>query len=61
VIRETAALSSTPVLILTSRAGDEDRRRGLEAGADAYLAKSGFDQDALLAAVRRLLGDGEPG
>ena len=39
-IRDTPALASTPVLILTSRGDEEDRRRGLEAGADAYLVKS---------------------
>jgi two-component system chemotaxis sensor kinase CheA len=46
---------ATPVLILTSRAGDEDRRRGLAAGADGYLVKSAFDAGALLEAVEDLL------
>jgi two-component system chemotaxis sensor kinase CheA len=56
-IRDIHPLASTPVLILTGRDDDADRRRGLEAGADGYLLKSDFDQAALLAAVRRLLGD----
>ncbi|HXZ99832.1 MAG TPA: hybrid sensor histidine kinase/response regulator [Candidatus Binatia bacterium] len=55
-IRSQPALSSVPVIILTSRASDEDRKRGLEAGADGYIVKSGFDQAALLSAVERLLG-----
>jgi two-component system chemotaxis sensor kinase CheA len=59
-IRGAPALASTPVLVLTSRDADEDRRQGLEAGADAYLAKGDFDEDTLIAAVRRLLGDGHP-
>jgi two-component system chemotaxis sensor kinase CheA len=46
---------ATPVLILTSRAGEADRRRGLEAGADGYLVKSAFDAGALLEAVEDLL------
>jgi two-component system, chemotaxis family, sensor kinase CheA len=58
VIRDTPALASTPVLILTTRGGEEDRQRGLEAGADVYLVKSAFDERALLAAVRGLLESG---
>ena len=55
-IRNQPALASLPVIILTSRGSDEDRRRGLECGADGYIVKSGFDQSALLSAVERLLG-----
>ena len=57
-IRSTPELAATPVLILTSRGDDADRRRGMEAGADGYLVKSAFDEHTLLSAVRRLLGDG---
>jgi two-component system chemotaxis sensor kinase CheA len=46
---------ATPVLILTSRAAEEDRRRAVEAGADGYLVKSAFDASALLQAVEDLL------
>jgi len=56
-IRSTPALASLPVLMVTSRAADADRREGLEAGADAYLVKQDFDEARLLAAVRQLLGD----
>jgi len=55
-IRGQPSLASLPVIILTSRGSDEDRRRGLECGADGYIVKSGFDQSALLHAVERLLG-----
>jgi two-component system chemotaxis sensor kinase CheA len=55
-IRAHQQLRNTAVLVLTSRAGDDDRRRGLEAGADGYIVKSTFDQAALLDAVDRLLG-----
>lgn len=56
-IRASPALASVPVLMVTSRASDADRREGLEAGADAYLVKQDFDETRLLDAVRRLLGD----
>jgi two-component system, chemotaxis family, sensor kinase CheA len=55
-IRSTPALANVPVLMLTSRAGDSDRQRGLDAGADGYILKSGFDEGSLLTAVNRLLG-----
>jgi two-component system chemotaxis sensor kinase CheA len=55
-IRAQAGLANLPVVILTSRASEEDRRRGLEAGADSYVVKSAFDEAALLGVVERLLG-----
>ena len=55
-IRADAARSSLPVVIITSRGAEEDRLRGVEAGADAYMAKRSFDQQALLTTVERLVG-----
>lgn len=55
-IRGHQSLATTPVVILTSRATAEDRRRGLDAGADGYIVKSAFDEAALLDVVERLLG-----
>jgi two-component system chemotaxis sensor kinase CheA len=55
-IRADPARGSLPVVIVTSRATEDDRRRGIEAGADAYMAKGSFDQTALLEAVERLVG-----
>jgi two-component system chemotaxis sensor kinase CheA len=55
-IRAGSARSSLPVIIVTSRAAEEDRLSGIEAGADAYMAKRSFDQQALLATVERLVG-----
>jgi two-component system chemotaxis sensor kinase CheA len=55
-IRAHPTLTNIPVLILSSRSSDADRQRGLDAGADGYILKSGFDEVALLGAVDRLLG-----
>lgn len=57
-MRARPALAAVPVVILTSRASEDDRRRGLDAGADAYVEKSAFDAAALLSTVARLLRQG---
>jgi two-component system chemotaxis sensor kinase CheA len=57
-IRANPTLANVPVLILSSRSSEADRQRGLDAGADGYIVKSGFDEGSLLAAVNRLLGAG---
>jgi len=59
-IRGHPSLGTTPVVILTSHESEEDRRRGLAAGADAYVIKSGFDQQRLLSLVEQLLLGGRP-
>lgn len=55
-IRATPALSALPIVIVTALGDDEQRRRGLEAGADAYIVKSGFDQRALVDTLESLVG-----
>lgn len=54
-IRENPELRATKVMILSSKSYAEDRRRALDAGADAYMTKP-FDADALLNTVKGLLG-----
>ncbi len=49
-IRTDAALSGTPVILLSARAGEESRVEGLEAGADDYLVKP-FTARELMARV----------
>ena len=55
----TAAIRSSfeelPVILVTSLESREDRERGAEAGANAYIIKSGFDQSNLLDTISRLL------
>lgn len=53
-IRNTAELSSTPVIFLTARSGMEARIESLDAGADDYISKP-CDERELLARVRNLL------
>jgi two-component system chemotaxis sensor kinase CheA len=55
-IRADTARSALPVVVVSSRTGEEDMLRGIEAGADAYMGKRSFDQHALLATVERLVG-----
>jgi two-component system chemotaxis sensor kinase CheA len=54
-IRGSRRHERLPVILVTALDAPEHRARGLEAGADAYLAKAAFEQDALLDTVRRLL------
>ncbi|QSQ24443.1 response regulator [Pyxidicoccus parkwayensis] len=50
------AHSSLPVVILTTRGGEDDRRRGLAAGADGYITKGDLVRQDLVDVVGRLLG-----
>ena len=54
--RADAGASSTPAILVTSRGAPEDRQRGLDAGASAYIVKGEFDQNRLLATIEELLG-----
>ena len=55
-IRRTRGWENVPVVIMTSRGDEADKRAGLDAGANAYLLKSEFDQTQLVDTVRRLVG-----
>ena len=55
-IRTDLGLTELPVIIVTSLASETHRRRGLEAGAQAYIVKSQFNQSNLLEIVQQLLG-----
>lgn len=48
-------LSRLPIVLVTSLDTAEDRLQGMEAGADAYMVKSLFDQRELLAVIERLI------
>ncbi len=38
-LRQIAAYAETPVMMLTAKSGEEDKQRGVEAGATLYLPK----------------------
>jgi two-component system chemotaxis sensor kinase CheA len=54
-IRSDKRLSVMPVVLVTALESREDRERGIDAGASAYIVKSSFDQSNLLDVIRRLL------
>ncbi|HEV2872752.1 MAG TPA: response regulator [Actinomycetota bacterium] len=55
-IRAKPGLAGLPVVVVTSRSSEADRRLAMEAGADAYLVKGDLDQRTLLEVVGRRLG-----
>ncbi|MFM0741568.1 hybrid sensor histidine kinase/response regulator [Paraburkholderia xenovorans] len=57
LIKRDPQLQSLPVMIVSYKDREEDRRAGLNAGADYYLAKGSFHDEALLDAVRDLIGE----
>jgi two-component system, chemotaxis family, sensor histidine kinase and response regulator WspE len=57
LIKKDPSLKSLPVMILSYKDREEDRRRGLDAGADYYLTKGSFHDDTLLQAVTDLIGE----
>lgn len=59
-IRQDAALRQLPVMVVSYKDREQDRQRGLEAGADYYLAKGSFHDAALLDAVQDLIGEARP-
>ncbi|SHM62874.1 hybrid sensor histidine kinase/response regulator [Phytopseudomonas punonensis] len=57
LVRRDSRLQSLPVMVVSYKDREEDRRRGLDAGADYYLAKASFHDEALLDAVVDLIGE----
>ncbi len=54
-IRQDKHLSGLPVVLVTALESREDRERGIEVGASAYIVKSSFDQSNLLEVIKRLI------
>jgi two-component system, chemotaxis family, sensor kinase CheA len=57
-VRGDPRLHDMPVIIVTSRDSEDDRQRGVAAGADAYVTKGSFDHHQLLDMVHRLMTQG---
>ena len=54
-VRSDKKLAELPVVLVTALESREDRERGIDVGANAYIVKSSFDQSNLLEIVRRLI------
>ncbi len=57
-LRADPAYRDVPIIIVTSREKDEDKRRGIQVGASAYIVKGAFDQSKLVETVQNLVGKG---
>ena len=55
-IKGDPLLRQTPVMIVSYKDRDEDRRRGLDAGADYYLTKGSFYDETMLRAIADFIG-----
>jgi len=54
-LKKSPKLKNVPIVIVTTRGSDADKKRGLEAGADAYVLKQDFTSDNFLETIDRLL------
>jgi two-component system, chemotaxis family, sensor kinase CheA len=54
-IRQHDEYSELPIILVTSLASEEDKRKGAEAGANAYIVKGQFNQNVLLDTLARLI------
>ncbi len=57
LIKNDARLRDTPVIIVSYKDREEDRLRGLDAGADYYLTKGSFQDEGLARAIADVLGE----
>jgi two-component system chemotaxis sensor kinase CheA len=54
-IRADRQLADLPVVLVTALESRQDKERGVEVGANAYIVKASFDQSNLLEIIRRLV------
>ncbi|MDO8863573.1 hybrid sensor histidine kinase/response regulator [Haliea sp. E1-2-M8] len=54
-LRANDELSHIPVILVTTLDSREDHERGVDAGANAYIVKSSFDQSNLLEVIQRII------
>ncbi len=54
-IRGDKKLAEVPVVLVTALQSRDDRERGIDVGANAYIVKSSFDQSNLLEVIRKLV------
>ena len=54
-IREVPDLSDLPVILVTALESQDDQKRGMEAGANAYIVKGSFEKSNLIETIKRLI------
>ncbi len=54
-IKSDSSLKHLPVIIVTSLATEDDKERGIDSGANAYIVKGSFEQNNLLEAIERFV------
>lgn len=59
LIKKDPNVKSLPVMVVSYKDREEDRQRGLDAGADYYLTKGSFHDETLLQAVVDLIGEAD--
>ena len=58
-VKADPGLQTMPVIIVSYKDREEDRLKGLEAGADRYMTKSSFHDETFISAVQELVGHPE--
>jgi CheY-like chemotaxis protein len=56
-IRKNEQLKNIPIIVVTSRDGDEEKNKAKHLGANRYIVKSTFNNNNLVAAVKELIGE----
>jgi two-component system chemotaxis sensor kinase CheA len=54
-IRSDKQTENLPAILITSLSSQEDRERGIDVGANAYIVKSNFDQSNLLGIIKKII------
>jgi two-component system, chemotaxis family, sensor kinase CheA len=54
-IKDDKTLTETPVILITALDSSEDRKRGMESGANGYIVKGSFEQSDLMEMINRLI------
>jgi two-component system chemotaxis sensor kinase CheA len=54
-VRSDKQTENLPAILITSLSSQEDRKRGIDAGANAYIVKSSFDQSNLLSIIDKFI------
>ncbi|OGU34106.1 MAG: hypothetical protein A2068_09090 [Ignavibacteria bacterium GWB2_35_6b] len=57
LIRKNEKTHDIPIIIVSYKDREEDKLKGMEAGANYYLTKSSFHDDTFIEAVHDLIGD----